>query len=708
MEATDETPVESGADSAQKRQVEMWSSRVKAAKRSDRIGKAFDRMREDMRFAEGLQWPDQKSLDDPRYVVNIVQRHIQQRTAALYAKNPKAVAHRRDTLDFREWDGDPQAISQAQQQMAQAQQVQEQAAAAGDIVTAEQASLQMMSARRILEDYQKGMQRREQLDRMAKTLEIIWQHQTGEQQPPFKASMKHLVRRALTTGIGFLKLGYHRFSEYRPEDVARVTDLTEQLATLKAKMAEMQDEDSQFDETSAEAAEVEQLLQKVTQEQEVFMREGLDFDFPRSTSIIPDPDCYQLDGFLGARWVAQEFLLTPGEIRAVYGKDIKTDYKHYDESGSELDKDVVNTMLDDGKTPDSRALVFEIYDKAQGQTFTVCDGCDYYLVEPKTPDVHLERFWPFFTLSFNTLESEDQLYPPSDVTLIHHQQTEMNISRQRLREHRDAARPGTVGPRGKLDETDKASLGNRQAHQHIELNIGENDDVRKVIQPIPLNPIDPNLYEVNTVQDDVYKTVGTQEAVLGGMSGATATEASIGESSRLSSISSAVDELDDFLTQVAKFSSHLLLAEMSPERAEEIAGRGAIWPQTTGAEIAKDLWLEIRAGSSGRPNKAAEIQNLERVMPFLMQIPGVPPQKVLEEVLTRLDDRLDPNDFYDATLPSMTAMNRQAEVGTGDPASDPNQQGDEGGDKTSVPQAVGNMGPRAPAEQRNMDPNRQT
>ncbi len=699
------TRVEDAPDSPVKRQVEAWCKRIEQAKAFHEP--AFKQMREDMRFARGLQWPGQTQLDDWKYVANIVQRHLKQREAALYAKNPKAVAHRRKTLDYAVWDGDPNTLMQAQQTMMQAQQMQMQAMQTG-VMPPPEIMQQMQQAQALIQDYEQGQTRRQQLDAMAATLEIVWEHQLGEQQPPFKASMKHLVRRALTTGVAYQKLGYHRFEDYRPEDVSRVTDLTEQIAALETLMAKQQDEDADQDDTRAELADLQDLLAKVTQEQEAFIREGLDFDYPRSTSIIPDPECHALQGFVGAHWVAQEFMLTPDQVRNVYGKRIDKDFTPYSAEGKEMGREAFDPdhtgAQKDGK--DTRAVVWEIWDKHHGQTFTVCQGHSDYLVAPKTPDVHIEQFWPFFVLTFNGLEDES-LFPPSDVRLIRHQQQEMNLMRQRLREHRDASRPGHVSPHGRMDQKDKDSLANRNAHDVIEIHgLAEQDDVRRILQPIPVNPIDPNQYEVASLQDDVYKVVGTQEAVMGGSSGATATETSIAESSRLSAIGSNVDDLDDHLTYVAKAASHLLLVEMTRERVTEIAGRGAVWPQVTAGEVAQDLWLEVRAGSSGRPNKSAEIQNLERLLPFFMQVPGVKPQWLLEQLVERLDDRIDPSDAFDPMLPAMAAMNRQAEVSRGGEDEDPNAQGGEGGDKTAVAEGDSNMGPREPKENRNMDPNR--
>lgn len=719
MRVTEEgnTPVNEGGqgEDAHKERMESaaakWAERVRETASNGQTKEAFDRMQACIDFARGLQWPDQKKLDDKRYVTNITQRHLRQRESALYAKNPKAEAKRRQTLDFAVWDEDPASLEQAQQTLQAVQMAYREAAASGaEIPPAqlEQMASAQQEAQQILEDYQNGMRRRRQLGKMGQTLEIVWEHQIGEQQPPFKTSMKQLVRRSLTVPVGYLKLGYHRFGEMQPEDQDRITDATERVRDLEVRLEKLQKDGEAVDDTSAELYEAEQALQAIQEDATLIQREGLDVSFPRSHSIIVDPACIDIQTFLGADWVAQQFILTPDAINKIYGVDVGDEYTAYNEKGDSLGKETLEKLYEDGRAKtESHCKVYEVYQKSTLQTFTVCEGYPGYLESPASPRVQLERFWPVFTLVFNGVEDPERLYPPSDVELIWDAQVEKNISRQRLREHRDAARPGHVAPRGRLEPDDKSALENREAHSVVELDgLQESDDVRRILQPIPTNPIDPNLYETGTYMEDVYQTLGSQEAVLGGTSGASATETSIAESSRLSTIGSAVDELDDFLTEVAKAGSHILLQEMSAERVREIAGPGAVWPEATAGEIMQDLWLEVRAGSSGRPNKSAEIQNMERIMPFLLQIPGAKPKRLLQELISRMDDRLDVNEFYDAALPAITAQNRADQVATGDPGTDPAQQGGEGGDQTAVERGDSNMGPRAPEEPRVMDPNR--
>ena len=61
-------------------------------------------------------------------------------------------------------------------------------------------------------------------------------------------------------------------------------------------------------------------------------------------------------------------------------------------------------------------------------------------------------------------------------------------------------------------------------------------------------------------------------------SGATATETSIAENSRMSSTSDNVDDLDEWLTEITKSGGQLMLMQLSKQTIEEIVGPGAAWP----------------------------------------------------------------------------------------------------------------------------------
>ncbi len=179
----------------------------------------------------------------------------------------------------------------------------------------------------------------------------------------------------------------------------------------------------------------------------------------------------------------------------------------------------------------------------------------------------------------------------------------------------------------------------------------------KLVVPFQHAAIDPSLYDTAPLQQDILLAVGSQEANLGPLSGATATEASISEQSRMTTTTSNVDDLDDLLSDLARAGGEVLMRECSVEVVKRIVGPGAVWPQNA-EDFINEIYLEIVAASSGRPNKAMEIANFERVVPFLIQA-GANPQFIVREALKRLDDRIDPQD----ALPLLPMQLQQAMAG---------------------------------------------
>lgn len=627
--------------------------------------KSFDRMKEDVDFYMGKQWTNNDN--DDRYVANIVQSHVRQRVSALYAKNPKFVAKRRDTLDFSLWEGDMAAFQAAQIGLQQAQ-------LTGQPI--DPVAIQTM------QDAQQGFERRRMLDRVAKTLEVVTQHQIMEQEPTFKGQMKQLVRRTCVTGVGYVKLGYNRVMEKRPEDVEKITDVTQQMTTLERLLADKQDKI--FDEDHAKMEQLRQMLQELQNKQDVIVKEGVAFDFPLSTSIIVDPKCRQLSGFVGADWVAQEFILDLDEIKEIYKVDLGKGFTAYEDP---------NAKDDECK----KAVVWEVYSKKDNLCYVVADGYHDFLKEPAAPDLELERFWPFFTLIFNEVESDKDIYPLSDVRLLMPVQREYNRARQGLREQRFANRPVYVTYEGALSEKDQMNLQSHPANAVVKLqNLSPGQAINQILQPVQHSPIDPSLYDTSMLLDDMMRVVGSQEANLGGTSSSTATEVSVAEGSRMSSLSSNVDDIEDFLGELARATGQVLLEQMDQATVQKIAGPGAVWPQLTANEIAQELMLEVEAGSNGRPNKAIQIQNFERLAPILLQIPGMNPEWMAKEAIRRLDDGLDVTDALRAALPSIVAQNAQKQLPTGNPATDPNSQGGQGGQ--NVAPAAGAPGADGPQQ----------
>lgn len=620
-------------------------TRIKKAKGDHKA--AFERMKRDMDMV--FYGYDPKAWSEDKYFVNLAQRHVQQRTAALYAKNPRCVAKRRERMMHVLWDGSPEMLEDARavRQMAE-----------GEMRPIPEAVAM------VLKEYDDVQETTRKLEKIAKTLEILFHYFMQESQPTFKSQMKALVRRMLTTGVGYVKLGFQREMKRRPEVGARMNDAVARLDHLKrladeAKEGEILDHQSEMEELMLS-------MKALAEEPQIILREGLMFDFPDSTSIIVDPRCKQLRGFIGARWIAHQMFFSPEEVKEIYGKDVKGSYTGYQVQGRSHDSSAAQMTSDDGEkkqVDDGMVCVYELYDKPSGMMYTVAEGFKDFLADPAEPELKLETFWPVYALVCNEVEHDKEIYPPSDVHLMRSMIEEYNRAREGLREHRRANRPTYLTPAGVLEEEDKQKLANRPAHAVVTIQgMQAGQKSEDLVAPLKTTGIDPNLYEVKTVFDDVQLAVGAQEANFGGTAGATATETSVAESSRMSALGAQVDELDSFMSEIARAAGAIMFQQMSAEQVKKIAGPGAVWPELTAQEIADEIALEIEAGSTGKPNQAAELRNMERVLPYVIQIPGIDQKWLAKEVLKRMDDKLDLDAALAEGAKSVVAQNAMTDA----------------------------------------------
>ena len=619
---------------------------------------SFKQMLDDMEVA----WNGAtKSWPKANYKCNITQRFVRQKVASLYAKNPRAVAKCRPKLKFKLWDGTMQQLQMASQGIPDP-----------------------MTALAIMQDVQSGKAEEDMYKKLGKTLECCFHYYINEQIPTFKSQMKRCVRSAIQTAVGYVKLGFQRETDLSPDNKAKIADSQQRLAHIQRLMDDL-GPDGDKTMYDSEAEELRLAVDQLHKEPMVIIREGLVFDFPRPTSVIPDKKCIALDGWIGADWLTEEIFMTPDEVKEFYQLDLAgtstpatgPGYAAYSTNGTEYRQNPRNDLS--GRR-DDLVCVWMMYHKPTGLKFEMADGFKDFLKEPGGPEVVVERFFPIYALCFNELEHATKLFPPSDVCNMTPQQMELNRQKEALREHRKANRPGYVTPKGALSEGDKGALMGAEANAVVELDgMMPGNKVLDLIQPLPKIGVDPNLYESQGIMDDVYKTVGMAEPSFGGSSGDTATAVATAEQARTAALEAEADQLNDFLSVLASDASQIMLANLDPQTVQQIAGPGAIWPQMNRDQIQSEMYLEIVAGSNGRPNKVQRQQALQQLVPFLMQIPGVNPQWLGQKLIEAIDDSIDITEAFTANIPSIQALNNAPPPQPGGPgAEDPTQQGSEG------------------------------
>jgi hypothetical protein len=504
------------------------------------------------------------------------------------------------------------------------------------------------------------------MKKIGKTLELLYDYNIQEQTHSFKSSMKMSIRRSIVTGVGYVKLGFQRAMKMAPEIEHRIADMSERLAHIERLAADLSDREIEPD--SADAEELKLAIRSLTAEGQLVVREGLSFDYPDSTAIIPDTRCRSLRGFLGANWVAQEYLLTPDEIEEIYMVDVGSSYTAYNEDGNSTGHEPTGEQhyqagygsnADDG--PDMPlACVWEIYNRKDGTVYVVCDGYPEFLQEPTTPEAEITRFWPWFAIVLNEGYDEKTLYPQSDIDLIRDMQLELNRSRQGLREHRRANRPKTAVAAGLLEEPDLEKLRTHPANALLELNaLAPGQKIDDVLQVIKMPPIDAAVYDTSPVFEDVLRVLGSDQADQGTTSGsATATEVSVAQFSQNTDVTSTVDDINDTMTELAQAASQILVLNVSPQTVTKVVGPGAVWPALDPQSVADNVWLEVDVGANGPPNRQEDVQILTQLVPLLQRIPGISPEWLARQLIRRMGDDVDLTQAFAEGTPSIEALNQ--------------------------------------------------
>lgn len=637
----------------------------------------FDRIRVEQKFAAGKQWPKQyvcQSDNLEPYVGDVVQQLINRKTATLYAKNPTPEANRRERMEFTVWDGLEASYQGAQNTVQTAMQLKSQAmqlAATGMDVPPPppEAERQVSDAQAIIADHDKGMMQKALMQKIAETATNLIGKQWEAQSPDLIVSMKQLVTRILTSRVGFIKCMYRRDGEAPVTEQANTYGLPDDLQSLKRAIARMEEPD--FDKAGPEAEKIKMLFQAISYEQNpatsIPAEEGVVYDFLSATSVIIDRNCRCLKEFVGAKRIAHEILMTQQEAEkkyqisllgagaVMYADDGTVANQNYREQYKKQNEAAKNK---------TKVCVFEIQDKDTGGVYTIIDGVKDFVKEPEPNEPCLKRFFNIVAIPFNCQEVEfndpDQdvtIYPRSDIRLCMPMQIDINTAGEGLREHRTANRPAWVGVRarfgGNAGENDLMKLASPRPANAVlmidSLNPGEK--ISDFIQPLPTKEIDEAMYTTAPSNQAMMLATGMQPADIGTQRpDEKATGQQIAAQQKANTDSSNIEDLDFALSTLAQMTWEMLIQEMPSTVVKKLVGPGAAWPDMPAQrlETMNNIYLSIEAGSSGRPNQLLEIQNFTEIakvaMPMVEQF-GYDPEPWLKEMVRRMDDKLEIEDF---------------------------------------------------------------
>lgn len=480
-----------------------------------------------------------------------------------------------------------------------------------------------------------------------KTLQAVLNRQISG--AGLKRVAKGTIRSAMTTALGWVKVAYQQEFGEDPIIQGRIADAQDNIARVRRLAEDLEKGDAQLDELDAQKESLQQQLKALESEVEVKVSEGLVIDRLFTEDVRIDPDIRDIEQYQQAKWIAHRIWMTEDECKERFGRAPGGASRFNRENREKA------SIQDD--SDEKLVAVWEVWDRMAQHVYTLAEGDSGYLREPYVPGPTGERFFPFFLLAFNPLDG--QFMPLSVVELLKELQDEYNASRTQLAEHRRISVPHW------LASTD--AVGEEAVRKYTDAQLGEvvlvdtnGRPLSESFQVAQTPPINPQVYDTNQLREDWELISGMSDAARGNIGRAkTATEAEILQSGLTSRTGEAQDVIEDWIQEMAQYTAEVLLQILTPAQAQRIAGPDAVWPKMPKEDLFDMVQVEIRAGTSGKPNKLREreqwLQFLPELKNLITQVGALRAQgqthtaealiNTAKETLRRFDERLEVEEF---------------------------------------------------------------
>jgi hypothetical protein len=475
-----------------------------------------------------------------------------------------------------------------------------------------------------------------------------------------KEKGKALIRATMLCEVGWLKVTYQKDIREDPQVMSRMNDIQDNIERLKAKMAAAEGLEGDED---LKMAELNQQIGALESQVETVVSSGLVVDKLMTEDVfVLDPTVRDFFEYRNSSAIAQRVWMDEEKFETNFKrKPTKQATKWSGKSAAAAAKSENGSSTTIAKDrEESFAAVFEIWDKDANCVYTWCQGEEGWCREPFTPQIIGRRWYPFFGLCFNPVDGE--FYGISDVELLIKLQEEYNQTREKFAEHRKYSIPiRVVRAGGSLTPEDVDLINKAQPGDTVVIGGDSSVPLKNDIDSLQGPPIDPALYDVQGIRADIEMVSGASDAARGMVLQAkTATEAEIMQQGLASRTAERQDTIEDLIQEMGTYSIEILTGELEIAEVQRYAGSKAVWPLDKNVDRVFDvLNLDIRAGSTGKPNKNKErdqwielmpiIQNsMEKITMLRQQGMDDMADAVVEltrESLRRFDERIDIDSF---------------------------------------------------------------
>ncbi len=495
------------------------------------------------------------------------------------------------------------------------------------------------------------------------TLEIILNRSLRE--ADLKRTAKQAIRDVQTSRVAVVKVGYQTDYYRDPIVYRRIEDMQKKMAELRGNAEQMDDTENTEEDKDALNQQMENQIKALQAKVEVVRAEALIIDPIPIDDFRIDPNIDNLIRYREAKWMAHASYLEPTELQAKFEGTDNDDVKKFNKyarnaagiperMGHELAAEFTTGQPDEDTELVELCLVWEYWEKTSNTVYNWAEGGEDWLREPHQPELLGQRWFPFFVLGFNWMDSSVE-FPTSDVELLENLGREYDSIRRQGFAHRKLSKPHFIADKSRIgDKADIESFSVSTLGEVTLINAG-GQDPNSVFRPAEQPPYNPQVYDTTNIRTDIEMQSGLGDAQRGTvMRAKTATEATIQQDGLGSRTDDKRDEVEDWITDMAKYAAEVLIQSMTLQRAMRIAGPRAFWPEIKREELFTMVEVEITAGSTGKPDKERDLAQWMQIAPMLDQWQqqvmqargqGVPDKEngtiqLIIETFKRLDERV--------------------------------------------------------------------
>ena len=486
----------------------------------------------------------------------------------------------------------------------------------------------------------------------AKTLQVVVNAQL--ERAGLKSVMKRCIRGAMVSKLSWIKLTYQR--DYRVDPVIRnrMNDAQDNLRRLNRALYDMRSDETSYQESLAAQEEIRNTLAALEKQLEVVVQQGLVLDRIQPEHLLLDPAIPEISLYPRSRRITERIYMPLSKAQELFDHELR-DARRLPWSKATPDYHQVGEESTGSQSHDPQICVHETWDLEQMSCFHQVVGERAYVREPYQPDALGERFYPWFGLWYD--ESDGYLVPLSRVELLRELCDEYQSTLTQRAEHREVSIPHWFADAA-ADQQSLRTWRSRSLGEVVLVDAGGRP-IKQVIDVAASPPFNPTLYDTTPTLHDVDMIMGQHDAARGAIiKPKTATEASLLEQSRAGRADETRDTNEDVIAEIGRYAAEVLLLELDLAEVQRLAGPQAVWPELSRDDIFEKVKLDIRAGSSGRPDKRLDQERwsqllpiLERLMDKVLQLASMgadpsPYISLARETLRRYDDSLELEEFF--------------------------------------------------------------